>query len=84
MTAWFGITWRAPVNDGPWVETPVGEKCLYCHRRIKAGDSGILMGVIASALVNLKPPKDPEAHENSYTTRPEHRKCFLKQVLKKL
>lgn len=81
MTAWFGTSWQAPINDGPWVETPVGERCLYCHKRIKAGDSGILMGMIASALVDIDPPADQEVHENSHTSRPEHRKCFLTQIL---
>jgi hypothetical protein len=81
VTAWFGRTWHAPINDGPWVATPVGELCLYCEQPIEEDDSGVLMGVVVSALVNLDPPADPSARESSYTMRPEHRKCFLTQVL---
>lgn len=67
MTAWFGPSWDAPVNEGPHVATPVGQLCLWCVEAIEEGDAGVLMPALGD--------------NGEVTLEAEHRDCFLRSVL---
>ncbi len=41
---WFGPSWGAPVNEeGRHLAIPIGEACMYCNGRFRAGDQGLTM-----------------------------------------
>jgi hypothetical protein len=66
--SWFGKSWGAPVcEDEDHIDTPEGQKCLYCEKPITADDQGIVMPV---ALVD-KPAE----------LIPVHIDCYLKKVV---
>jgi hypothetical protein len=66
VSAWFGESWDAPVNDGPHVPTPVGKLCLWCTEAIEEGDAGVLLG----ALLKVGEP-----------SQAEHRDCFIRSIV---
>lgn len=42
----FGETWGTPVCDDeavPVVETPVGEKCFRCEKKVLKDDQGVIL-----------------------------------------
>lgn len=46
MNEWFGpASWGAPICEGPRVDIPVGQPCLYCQEAIGKGDCGVMMPV---------------------------------------
>lgn len=46
-TLFFGQRWDAPrVDHATQVDTPIGQRCLECEEPIKAGDRGLLMGIV--------------------------------------
>jgi len=64
----FGKSWGAPVCDpAVHIETPVGEECGYCDRRIAEGDHGVRMPF----------PGDPSGR--GYMNC--HHMCFLRAIL---
>jgi hypothetical protein len=63
-TVYFGERWDAPrVDDATQIETPIGQKCLYCTESIKDGDRGLLM---------------PWADVDSSGIAPVHMECDLR------
>lgn len=68
MTAWFGPTWDAPVNEGPHVPTPVGQLCLWCTEAIEDGDAGVVMPCVREMGA-------------AATLEPEHRDCFIRSTI---
>jgi hypothetical protein len=71
MTAWFGSSWGAPVNEGPRVPVPVGMSCSWCAEAIETGDSGVVM------------PHVEEPKPGVFVTRirPLHCNCHLRSVI---
>ena len=44
MVRWFGENWGAHVCDPElYAETPVGQECIQCNKKIEEGDQGLLI-----------------------------------------
>jgi hypothetical protein len=65
---WFGESWGAYVNDTTeHMDTPVGDRCQYCHKVITANDSGFELPV-----ADLSGELEPAVYY--------HRACLLRSV----
>jgi hypothetical protein len=50
---WFGKNWYAPVcAEGTHVDTPIGERCLWCDEPIETNDRGFIR--MAGQVVHLE------------------------------
>lgn len=57
---------RWGLESMPTVDTPVGQFCMYCKEYIGANDFGVMM---------------PYADEKGFTSKPQHRECFVRQMV---
>lgn len=68
---WFGEQWPSPELPAPVcedvserVETPVGERCLYCGEAVQQGAQGVVLPGVSAG--------------GDWESNPVHRVCMLR------
>lgn len=68
--------WDAPVtDDAEWIDTPVGDTCVWCQEKIKEGDNGRKYGGYS---ITLDANGKPEGISDLWT---EHKECSFRNVM---